>query len=45
MIAISLNQTDKKIQINILLHIIGPDTVKVHNRLTWAHSIGVNLAE
>ena len=45
MIATGLDKKDKKIQANILLHVIGPDAVKVYNGFTWAIAQGVNPAE
>ena len=45
MIATGLDKKDKKIQANILLHVIGPDAVKVYNGFTWAPAQGVNPAE
>ena len=40
MIATGVDKKENKIKANILLHIIGPEAVKVYNGLTWAPAHG-----
>ena len=45
MIATGLDKKDNKIRANVLLHIIGPEALKVYNGFSWAEAEGDTPAE